>query len=173
MAAELSIVIVTRNAAAVLPATIEPLMEGLRAGLVRDLVIADAGSTDDTLRIADAVGAEVVSGPADRLALLRLGVDAAQGRWVLALTPGARLREGWSDTVGSHLRADGGRACFQLEADGTGGRLRAWAANLGVRLTGRAGPDHGLLCRPSDWNAGGRVRLLAARLVIAAGSDRI
>lgn len=165
--AELSIVIATRNAEATLPGTIEPLMEGLRAGLIRDLVIADAGSTDYTGRIADAVGAEIVTGPADRSALLRLGTEAAQGRWILALRSGTRLQDGWSDAVGEHLRTDkGGRACFRLG----GGGLRPLWANLGVRILGRAGVDHGLLFAKSDRAAAGRVRLLAATAIPPRGS---
>ncbi|MEZ5714376.1 MAG: glycosyltransferase [Paracoccaceae bacterium] len=62
MRAAISVVIPTRNAGGSLPACLAALMEGLEAGLIRDLVISDAGSEDATLAIADEVGAEVVAG---------------------------------------------------------------------------------------------------------------
>lgn len=172
MTAELSIVIATRNAEALLPTTVEPLMEGLRAGLIRDLVIADGGSTDATRRIADAVGAEVVEGPADRDALVRLGVAQAKGAWVLALVPGTRLGEGWADLVGDHMRGRRGVACCRLVQRGGGAavRLACLGANLRTRLSGGANVRQGLLAPRRDCSAG-RVRLLDVALYTAGLTD--
>lgn len=174
MTAELSIVIATRNAEALLPATVEPLMEGLRAGLIRDLVIADGGSTDATRRIADAVGADVVEGPPDRDALVRLGVAQAKGAWVLALAPGTRLGEGWADLVADHMRGRGGAACFRLVPRGGGMavRLACLRANLRTRLTGGVTARQGLLAPRRDWGAG-RVRVLDVVLYTAGLSDAL
>lgn len=172
MSAELSIVIATRNAEALLPATMEPLMEGLRAGLIRDLVIADGGSTDHTLRIAEAVGAEVVTGPADRAVLLGIGAEQAQGSWILALSAGARLSEGWSDLVTDHIRTRGGAACLRLVARGGGAgvRMACLRANLRARVIGRATPMQGLLLRRKDWGAV-RVQMLDIPLFTNGLSD--
>lgn len=172
MAAELSIVIATRNSEALLPATVEPLMEGLRVGLIRELVIADGGSTDATRRIADAVGAEVVDGPAHRDALVRLGVAQAKGAWVLTLAPGTRLGEGWADPVADHMRGRRGAACFRLVSRGGGAavRLACLRANLWSRLTGRADVRQGILAPRRDWGAG-QVRLLDVALYTAGLSD--
>ncbi|MBV1926290.1 MAG: glycosyltransferase, partial [Rhodobacteraceae bacterium] len=46
MAAEISVIIPTLNAERVLPACLESLIEGLGAGLIRELIVTDGGSTD-------------------------------------------------------------------------------------------------------------------------------
>ena len=56
MAAPLSIVIPTLNAAPQLAGTASALMEGVEIGLVRELVISDGGSADDTAAAARAFG---------------------------------------------------------------------------------------------------------------------
>ncbi|MGA1342410.1 MAG: glycosyltransferase, partial [Hyphomonas sp.] len=48
MPAPLSIIIPTLNAAADLPLCLESLLPGLEAGLIRDVIVADAGSSDAT-----------------------------------------------------------------------------------------------------------------------------
>jgi nitrile hydratase len=53
MPAPLSVVIPTRNAGATLTGCLAALMPGVTAGLIGDLVISDAGSTDATAAIAE------------------------------------------------------------------------------------------------------------------------
>ena len=52
MRAALSVVIPALNAEKALPACLAALMEGLEAGLIRELVVSDGGSGDATVRIA-------------------------------------------------------------------------------------------------------------------------
>ena len=66
LTATLSIVIPTLDAEKHLPRCLDSLIEGLTAGLIRDLVITDGGSTDATVEMAHDVGATLVSGPASR-----------------------------------------------------------------------------------------------------------
>ena len=63
MPAPISIIIPTLNAEAELSRSLPVLMEGLHAGLIRELIVTDGGSTDHTLEIAEEAGAEIVSGP--------------------------------------------------------------------------------------------------------------
>jgi glycosyltransferase involved in cell wall biosynthesis len=81
----LSIVIPTLNSERGLGATLEALVPGALSGLVSQLVISDGGSSDATLTIADAVGADVVTGAAGRGPQLARGAEAARGRWLLFL----------------------------------------------------------------------------------------
>ena len=83
MRAPLSIVIPTLNAQTMLPETLASLMEGVEAGLVRELIISDGGSVDDTQTIATEVGAQWITGPASRGAQLARGGHAAKGEWLL------------------------------------------------------------------------------------------
>ena len=52
----IEVVIPTWNAAATLPDTLAPLVEGAGAGLIRELIVSDGGSSDDTCAIARAAG---------------------------------------------------------------------------------------------------------------------
>ncbi len=143
MRAPISVVIPTLNAAPSLTATLDALVEGLDAGLVTELIISDGGSSDDTLRLADAWGANIVKGPASRGGQLGRGCAAARGQWLLVLHADTVLAPGWSDTVRAHLgTAEAGH--FRLRFDQGGRWVAAWA-NLRSRLFGLPYGDQGLL----------------------------
>lgn len=148
MAAEISVIIPTLNAERVLPACLESLIEGLGAGLIRELIVTDGGSTDATLPIAESAGATIVAGPASRGGQLRRGVKAAKGNWLLVLHADTVLGAGWAQQVQAHLEnADGSAAWFRLAYSG-GGVAARWVAgwaNLRSSLFGLPYGDQGLL----------------------------
>ncbi|MEO9819191.1 MAG: TIGR04283 family arsenosugar biosynthesis glycosyltransferase [Paracoccaceae bacterium] len=142
MRAPISVVIPTLNAANSLPACLAALVEGLNAGLIRELIISDGGSEEDTHALADAWGATVVSGPPSRGGQLRRGCEAAKGEWFLILHADTILSEGWSDVVHPHLRTNKA-GWFRLRFD-KGGRIIAMWANIRSRW-GLPYGDQGLL----------------------------
>tara|TARA_R110002095_G_scaffold203711_1_gene185818 strand:+ start:834 stop:1055 length:222 start_codon:yes stop_codon:yes gene_type:complete len=71
MRAPISVIIPTLNAAHTLPHCLTALMEGLDAGIIRELIVSDGGSNDATGALAQAWGAEVIHGPASRGGQLR------------------------------------------------------------------------------------------------------
>ena len=87
-----------------LAGTLSALVPAAVDGLVRQVVVVDAGSRDATLEIADDAGA----------LLVRNGLPAALGAalqpWVLVLDPGARLTPGWERPVHAHMTATPVRA---------------------------------------------------------------
>ena len=109
MRAKLSVVIPTLNAAEALPACLAALMEGVEAGLIRELVISDGGSQDATLAIAEEAGAVQVSGPPSRGGQLRRGAGAAAGDWLLFLHADSRLPGGWAEIVTAQMEARAAR----------------------------------------------------------------
>lgn len=124
-------------------------MEGVDSGLIAELVISDGGSTDDTLVLADAWGAEIVSGPASRGGQLRRGVAVARAEWFLVIHADTCLAPGWTDAVVSHLgRREAGY--FRLRFDRGGHLVAAWA-NLRSRLFGLPYGDQGLLVRRDHY----------------------
>ncbi|WP_050930550.1 TIGR04283 family arsenosugar biosynthesis glycosyltransferase [Aestuariivita boseongensis] len=158
MRAEISIVIPTLNAEATLPGVIETLMEGLHAGIIRELVVSDGGSDDATLQVADAAGAVIVSGPASRGGQLRRGCAAAQGQWLLVLHADTHLERGWAEEVKAHLAQAHVAAYFKLRfrARGLMPALVAGWANLRAWAFGLPYGDQGLLIRATDYaRAGG------------------
>lgn len=94
----LSIVIPTLNAGTALPQTLDALIEG-RAGLLREILVVDGGSSDDTPARAAAGGARVMTAPRGRGPQLAAGGAAAKGEWLLFLHADTRLARGWSTAV--------------------------------------------------------------------------
>jgi rSAM/selenodomain-associated transferase 2 len=159
MRAKLSVVIPTLNAAQGLARSLPALAEGLDAGLIRELVISDGGSTDATLTIADEAGAVVVSGPASRGGQLRRGADASTGEWVLFLHADTVLPSGWADMVHAQIRT--GRPAYfkmQFDAAGLAPRLVAGWANLRARRFHLPYGDQGLLMSRAEYDAVGGFR---------------
>lgn len=156
MRAPLSIVIPTLDAEAGLPDCLAALIEGVAAGLVRDLVITDGGSSDATLAIAAAAGALWIDGPAGRGGQLRRGVAASAGTWLMILHADTVLSPGWVGAVEAGM-ARGAPGYFRLRfrADGLAPRIVAGWANLRARLLGLPFGDQGLLVARSDYDAAG------------------
>lgn len=76
--------------------TLASLIGGAVEGVVRDVIVCDTGSTDQTHRVAEHAGCHYVSGG------IAAGIRQAKGEWLLLLEPGARLAEGWIDEVVAH-----------------------------------------------------------------------
>ncbi|WP_417270206.1 TIGR04283 family arsenosugar biosynthesis glycosyltransferase [Celeribacter sp.] len=147
MRAPISIVIPTLNAAPQLAETLARVIKGVDAGVVRELIVSDGGSTDDIARLADTVGAEWVEGPAGRGGQLARGAEAAQGAWLLFLHADTWLPEGWSDVALAHLAHPDRALVFSLSFRGGGAmaRLTGGWANLRTRLFGLPYGDQALL----------------------------
>jgi rSAM/selenodomain-associated transferase 2 len=147
MRAPISIIIPTLNAAPQLPDTLVRVMEGLNAGLVRELVVSDGGSNDDIKTLAAEVGATFVTGPAGRGGQLNRGAAAAQGDWLLFLHADTWLPKDWSDAALAHLQTEQNAYVFSLAFRGGGimARLTAGWANLRTRLFGLPYGDQALL----------------------------
>ena len=132
----LSVLIETRNDEEGLARTLASLVGGAVEGVVRDVIVCDAGSTDQTHRVAEHAGCHYVT------AGIAAGIAMAKGDWLLLLEPGARLAEGWIDEVVAHTarqamparfsRARGNRAPF-LTRVVSGNRALAEGLVIGKR----------------------------------------
>ena len=160
MRAPLSVIIPTLNSADALPDCLGALIEGLQAGIIRELVISDGGSSDATKPIAEDAGAIFVVGAASRGGQLARGASAAQGDdagWLLFLHSDTVLPAGWSALVGNHMANATNPAYFHLAFDATGlaPKLVAGWANLRARLFGLPYGDQALLISRADYRAAG------------------
>ena len=95
----LSVVIPTLNAEKSLTRTRAALIRPTVRGLVKDVVIADGGSDDGTLGIAETAGAKIVMAPKGRGTQLAVGAQAARGEWLLFLHADTVLQPGWDEEV--------------------------------------------------------------------------
>lgn len=181
----LSVVIATHNSERQLVPVLSALVQGVTAGALRDVTLADSGSTDGTATIADAAGCNFFSGSQDLGLRLRQGAAQSRGRWLLFLTPCSLLDEGWAREVMSFIetaerRGQGERiaATFRLAVDGYGLRPRLGEAMAAARLAlfGLPSPGQGLLIARSHYDrlgghpAGPRAE---RRLVARIGRRRI
>mgnify|MGYP001546000193 CR=1 FL=1 len=145
----ISVVIPTLNAEQSLAYCLARLVSGVVTGLVREVVIADGGSTDETARIAEATGARFVAAPKGRGSQLAAGAEAARGDWLLFLHADTVLEQGWENEAGEFIERVGpDRAAvfrFALDDFGTGARRLEKLVALRCWLFGLPYGDQGLL----------------------------
>ena len=188
MPAPLSIIIPTLNAAADLPLCLESLLPGLEAGLIREVIVADAGSSDATRAIAGSSGASVIDCAAGRGRQLRAGADAARGEWLLFLHADTALSRDWAERAAVHMGTRPGMAAaftLKYRSDAGAARWLEARANRRARWFGLPYGDQGLLITRALYNEIGGyadiplmedVRIVRAigkaRLVILAAEAR-
>lgn len=133
----ISVLIETLNDEEGLARTLSTLIGGAVEGLVREVIVCDRGSTDQTHKVADHAGCGFVSGPASA------GVRQARGEWLLLLEPGARLVDGWMESAALHM----GRGTIAARFS----RSRAHRTPFLSRVfSGNRGLAEGLLIRKSQ-----------------------
>jgi glycosyltransferase involved in cell wall biosynthesis len=100
----ISVVIPTLNAERQLPRCFDGLILPAVRGVVREVIVADGGSSDGTVSIADGAGAHIVRAGRNRSAQLKAGAEAARHDWLLFLHPETALEPGWEVEVESFLQ---------------------------------------------------------------------
>lgn len=143
--AVLSVVIPTLNAASTLDAALAPF-----AGRVRDIVVADGGSSDGTAEKVAALGARVIQAPRGRGSQLAAGAHAATGEWLLFVHADTVLADGWLGAARAFMirpDARAGAAAYQLRLDDPSPQARRVErlANWRARVLGVPYGDQGLL----------------------------
>jgi glycosyltransferase involved in cell wall biosynthesis len=172
----ISVVIPTLNAGESLAAALSALVPAAVSNLVREVVVADAGSTDETLAVVDDAGAKLAG------AGVAAGCALAKGPWLLLLTPQTRLAPEWEAAARDHIETHPTSAAyFRLALDDhrAGARLAEAAASIGAAFSARPSPAQGLLLPKRLYEEGGedeiaavirrlrgRLRALAARALV-------
>jgi rSAM/selenodomain-associated transferase 2 len=146
----LDVVIPALDAAAHIEATLEALSEGRGRGLIREVLVVDGGSRDDTAARARGSGARVIAAPRGRGAQLAAGAAASEAGWLLFVHADTRLAPGWSGPVTAFIRAtaEGERAAvFELAFDdgSASARILARLANWRARRLALPYGDQGLV----------------------------
>lgn len=150
----LSVVIATENAERTLVPTLAALVPGATAGIVREVIVADAGSSDATAMIADAAGCrfDVTLAPLGRR--LREAAANARATWLLFLRPGAVPDWTWIEETRRFIeqaelggRRDTRAAAFRRtgEADTLGAAIIEGLGLIAGALAAQPRPQQGLL----------------------------
>ena len=66
--------------------------------MVRDVIVCDRGSTDQTHNVAEHAGCHFIADGG-----IAAGIARAKGDWLLIIEPGARLIDGWIEPVVAHV----------------------------------------------------------------------
>src|SRR5262249_38231415 len=95
----LTVIIPTHNHERALVPTLAMLVPGALTGTVREVIVADDGSTDATSAVVDIAGCAIVVSNAPLAARLKSAAASARGTWLLFLRPGAVLDAAWLEEV--------------------------------------------------------------------------
>jgi glycosyltransferase involved in cell wall biosynthesis len=146
----ISVVIPTHESERLLLPTLAALVPGALAGLVRDVIVADAGSQDETEKVADVAGCRFETIPGSLGARLAAAAALARAPWLLFLRPGSIPDATWINAVErfvseGELAGNERAAVFRLRL-GRGRSALAEALLLAVASLGaRPKPEQGLL----------------------------
>ncbi|NIA71604.1 glycosyltransferase [Pelagibius litoralis] len=162
----LSVVIPSLDAAATLPAGLAALAEARARGLLGEVIIAEAGDSAATGRLAAAADARVIASPVGRGLQLQAGAEAAGGDWLLFLHADTVLQSGWSQEVAGFLAGEGAdrrAAVFRFALDDPAPQARhiERLANWRSRRLGLPYGDQGLLISRRLYDHLGGFRPLA------------
>jgi rSAM/selenodomain-associated transferase 2 len=149
----ISVVVPTLNAEATLAETLAALVPAAVAGLVREVIVADGGSSDRTAAIADGAGADLLQCETGRGPQLAAGARRARSTWLMFLHADTVLEPGWEREVSTFMeRVDTGTrplaaAAFRFALDDAGMRPRMLEQMVTLRTRALKLPygDQGLL----------------------------
>jgi rSAM/selenodomain-associated transferase 2 len=149
----ISVVIPTLNAERHLGRMLTALVPAAVDGLVREVIIADGGSTDATPEIAEAAGATFITAERGRGQQLLAGALKARSRWLLFLHADTILQPPWDEEAVRFLRAvdrgdrEEAAAVFRFALDDSGVWARMLEAAVHLRCLVLRLPygDQGLL----------------------------
>jgi len=95
----LSVIIATDESERALVSTLAALVSGATAGAIREVIVADKGSRDQTAEVADVAGCRIMVSPASLAGRLRAAAALARSDWLMFLRPGIAPDATWIPEV--------------------------------------------------------------------------
>lgn len=157
----ISVIIPTLNAQATLGECLAALVPAVIEGVVKEVIIVDGGSHDETASIADIAGATFMTAQTGRGTQLAAGAAAARFPWLLFLHADTVLSPGWERETSNFIeRIESGRRPmsaaayrFALDDEGVMPRLLEQLVALRCAIFGLAYGDQGLLISSSLYRS--------------------
>ncbi len=113
---------------------IEGTLRSLGGSGIDEVILVDGGSTDGTVEIAEALGAQILRGPANRGLQQNIGAQRAKGSILLFLHADTVLPQGFADQVRTVLATPGTSAgAFRFRLDASGWKMRLVERVVAIR----------------------------------------
>jgi GT2 family glycosyltransferase len=158
----ISVVIPTHESERLLAHTLAALVPGALDGVLREVIVADAGSKDGTAKVADVAGCRFMVLPGERGARLAAAAASARADWLWFVQPGSIPGTSWIEELGRFIREcelsddRSGQAAVFRHRPGRGASPWAEAfATLRSALGARPQPSQGLLIAKSLYQSVG------------------
>jgi len=166
----LSVIIATLNNERALVRTLSALVPAAATGVVREVIVADGGSTDATVEIADLAGCDITTSGETLEKRMAAAASKARSDWLMFLRPGVIPDPTWADEIRQFVQ--------QTELGGDAGlnaavfrRSKMFSPNTSVlvealsmlrtALFTRIEPDQGLIIARRQYEAMGGHRAAA------------
>jgi glycosyltransferase involved in cell wall biosynthesis len=179
----ISVVIPTHESERALAQTLAALVAGALDGLVREVIVADAGSRDETAVVADIAGCAFMVVAGARGARLSAAAATARSGWLWFVQPGCTPGSNWIEAIGRFVRecpmtdGDERAAVFRARPDRNSSALAEVLATIRAALGTRPKPSQGLLIPKSLYQRLGAHSAAAAdpetELLRRLGRNRI
>lgn len=185
----LSVIIATNESERALVPTLAALVPGAMAGLLGEVIVADAGSRDATAEVADIAGCRLIVSSDPLGARLKAAAATTRAPWLMFLRAGSVLEPGWVAAVERFIenasRLDGAARAAVFRPPGVADLLHPGLAEvlalLRVAFGGGPKPDQGLLIArrlydavgghpPSEGADGALLRLIGRRRIAMLAS---
>lgn len=145
----LTAIIATHESERTLVPTLAALVPGATAGLLTEVVVTDAGSTDATAEVADFAGCRFMSPAGSLGARLKAAALTSRTPWLLFLRPGTVPDPGWIVAVEQFIAAAADQDRYAAVFSETSGSMRPTLGNVFALLRSalwrNIHPDQGLL----------------------------
>jgi len=149
----LTAIIATHESERALVPTLAALVPGAAAGLIAEVVVADAGSRDATAEVADIAGCRFMASSAPIGTRLRAAANSTRTPWLLFLRAGTVPQPGWIEATDSFIQAtellEGAGRAAVFRPPGAADLMRPGFAELvsllRVAFGGGPRPEQGLL----------------------------
>lgn len=160
----ISVILSTCNDEMALAHALAALVPAAADGMVREVIVVDSRSTDDTIAVADAAGCRILDGTGNPGADLAAGAAKARSDWLLFLSPDVMLEPGWQrearefiDRLAMSGAGANRAASFRHASAGFGWRARLSEVRASVRSRLFASPSRqeGLLVPAGLYRAVG------------------
>jgi glycosyltransferase involved in cell wall biosynthesis len=160
----LSVIIPTLNSERLLVSTLAALVSGATEGLIREVLLADGGSQDDTAVVADVAGCKFLKLDRPLGERLRAAAAAARGPWLLFLRPGIILDTPWIGEARRFIEMtrDSERAAAFRRSAVAPSPLRDALVQALAALGAKPRPEQGLLIARRFYDAVGGHHVEAA-----------